>query len=588
MATYDLVIRGGTVFDGTGAAPSIADVGVRGDRIAAIGNGLPDGMRTIDATGRWVIPGMLDVHTHYDAEVLASPGLGESARHGVTTIILGNCSLSTVYSEADDCADMFARVEALPWSVVHSAVKERKTWHDPASYVAAIEALPLGTNVAAFIGHSDMRVATMGLGPSVDSTSRPSRDELDRMRRMLTDALDAGFVGLSTIRSSWSKLDGTRYPARQLPSAYATWGEYHVLNKILRQRGRVHQSTPNLTRRAEVAFYLSQSIGAGLRKPLKTTLISAADIKADRGVARAAIAAATTTNLLGGQFRWQHLPVPFEVYADGVDLVIFEEFGSGAAALNIRDALQRGRLLDDEEYRRRFREDLAKRFGPRVWNRDLADAEIVSCPDKSVIGKSFAQVGNERGITPADALLDLTVEHTEKLRWRTTIANDRDDVLDRLQRSRAVQVGFADSGAHLRNMAFYNFGVRMLERVHQRGFMPIEAAVHRLTGELADWYGLDAGHLGEGCRADLAVIDPSGFDGSGRKYAEAPYPGADGVKRMVNRNDRAVTATVVGGHIVYAEGQFARGFGQTLHAGTFLRARDSKNTAVATPVPSAR
>jgi N-acyl-D-aspartate/D-glutamate deacylase len=123
----------------------------------------------------------------------------------------------------------------------------------------------------------------------------------------------------------------------------------------------------------------------------------------------------------------------------------------------------------------------------------------------------------------------------------------------------------------LRNMAFYNFGVRMLERVHQRHFMPVEAAVHRLTGELADWYGLDAGHLDEGRRADIAVIDPAGLDGSSGGYAEAPYPGGAGLTRMVNRNDRAVTATVVGGHIVYADGHFTPGFGTTLHAGTFLR-----------------
>jgi N-acyl-D-aspartate/D-glutamate deacylase len=380
MSTYDLVIRGGAVFDGSGAPPVMADVGVRVDRVAAIGAGLPEGSRTIDASGRWVIPGMLDVHTHYDAEVLASPGLGESVRHGVTTVILGNCSLSTVYCDAEDCADMFARVEALPRSIVCSTVKESKTWHDPASYVAAIEALPLGTNIAAFIGHSDMRVATMGLGRSVDANVRPTRAELDRMSRMLADALDAGFVGLSTIRSSWSKLEGTRYPARQLPSAYASWREYRALNAVLRQWGRVHQSTPNLTRRAEVALYLAQSIGGWWRTPLKTTLISAADVKADRTVARAVTAAATATNLLGGEFRWQHLPVPFEVYADGVDLVIFEEFGSGAAALNIRDEIQRNRLLADEAYRRQFRKDIAKRFGPRVWNRDLADAEIVSCP----------------------------------------------------------------------------------------------------------------------------------------------------------------------------------------------------------------
>lgn len=133
-----------------------------------------------------------------------------------------------------------------------------------------------------------------------------------------------------------------------------------------------------------------------------------------------------------------------------------------------------------------------------------------------------------------------------------------------------MQIGFADSGAHLRNMAFYNFGVRLLERAHHRRFMPIEAAVRRVTGELADWYGLDAGYLAVGRRADLAVIDPAGFDGTSADYAEAPYSEFDGISRMVNRNDRAVAATIVGGHVVHEYGHFADGFGSTLHAGRFL------------------
>src|SRR6202000_1413600 len=150
-----------------------------------------------------------------------------------------------------------------------------------------------------------------------------------------------------------------------------------------------------------------------------------------------------------------------------------------------------------------------------------------------------------RGIEPADALLDLTVEHGAKLRWRTVVANDRAEVLDRMQRSPNVQIGFSDSGAHLRNMAFYNSGLRMLERVHHRGSLPVHTAVRRLTGELADWHGLDAGYLFAGQRAARGVIAPAGFDGSSAASAEAPYPGAPDVKRMVNRNDGAVSATVV-------------------------------------------
>jgi N-acyl-D-aspartate/D-glutamate deacylase len=574
MADFAMVIRGGTVFDGTGAAPRTADVGIRDGKVVAIGPGLPDGARTIDAGGRWVMPGLIDVHTHYDAEVLLSPGLGESARHGTTSIVLGNCSLSTVFSDADDCADMFARVEALPWQIVHDAIKEKKTWSGPAEYVKAVDSLPLGVNVAAFIGHSDIRAAVLGLGRSVDADYRPTRAEIGQMRQMLSDALDAGFVGLSTLRSSFSKLEGTRFPARQLPSTYARWSEFGALNTVLRKRGRVHQSTPNLARQAEVARYLAQSIGRGLRRPLKTTLIAAADVKADRKAARLTMLAADLTNRAGGDFRWQHLPVPFEMYADGVDLVVFEEFGSGSTALNFRDEMSRGRLLADESYRRQFRRDMTKHLGPRVWTRDLADAEIVSCPDVGVVGNSFADVAAARGIEPADALLDLAVEHGARLRWRTVVANDREDVLDRMQRSPNVQIGFSDSGAHLRNMAFYNSGLRMLERVHHRRSLPVETAVRRLTGELADWYGLDAGYLSEGKRADVAVIDPAGFDGSSAAYAEAPYPGAPDVKRMVNRNDNLVTATIVGGEIVYHAGEFADGFGTDLHAGRFLQAVD--------------
>ncbi|MVU80973.1 amidohydrolase family protein [Nocardia sp. ET3-3] len=572
MARCDLVIRGGTVYDGSGKPGVRADVGVSDGKVAAIGGELPEGVRTVDATGKWVMPGMLDVHTHYDAEVLGNPGLGESVRHGVTSVVLGNCSLSTVYSEAEDCADLFSRVEALPWDTVHSAVKEHKDWDGPHAYAKAIADRPLGANVAAFLGHSDMRVTAMGLGRAVDAQARPTDAELKRMCGMLEDALDAGFLGLSTIRSSFSKLEGVRFPTRQLPSTYASWREYRALNAILRRRGRVHQSTPNLTARAEIARYFAESAGR-IRKPLKTTLIAGMDVKADRTVARAATTAAWIVNTVGGaQFRWQHLPVPFEVYADGVDLVVFEEFGSGVAALNIRDVMKRGELLADEDYRRRFRKDLAKKFGPRVWNRDLYDAVIVSCPEAEVVGKSFGAVADERGIHPADALLDLAVAHGAKLRWRTVIANDREEVMDLLQSSPMMQIGFADSGAHLRNMAFYNFGLRLLERAHQRGFLPLETAVHRVTGELADWYGLDAGRLELGARADIAVIDPAGFDGSSSEYAEAPFPGVAGLARMVNRNDRAVAATVVGGHLVYEYGEFTPGFGTTLHAGTFLTA----------------
>ncbi len=279
--------------------------------------------------------------------------------------------------------------------------------------------------------------------------------------------------------------------------------------------------------------------------------------------------------------------MPFEVYADGIDLVIFEEFGAGAAALHLRDEVERNELIRDEAYRRRFRKEYESKFGVRVWHRDFFDAEIVACPDASVIGKSFGQVGLDRGgLHPVDAFLDLVLEHGRALRWRTTISNHRPEVLKKLAAEPGIQLGFSDAGAHLRNMAFYNMGLRLLRHVRDaqragRPFMTVEHAVYRLTGELADWYRLDAGHLRIGDRADLVVIDPEQLGADLDAYAESPVDAYGGMARMVNRNDATVPAVLVGGRAVFLDGEPTAVVGSR-RTGRFLRA------AHRAPAPSAR
>jgi len=577
--TYDTIIRNGRWFDGTGAPSAVRNIGIVGGRVAAVTphpldeTGCP---QVVDATGKWVLPGMIDIHTHYDVEVLGGPALPESVRHGVTTVLVGSCSLSAVHVGGEDAGDLFGRVEAIPREHVINAIDESKTWNNAAEYVAALESRPLGPNVASFIGHSDMRTATMGLDRATRKDTRPTSDEQAQMERMLTEALDAGFLGMSSQQLLFDKIDGETCRSRTLPSTYAKPRELRRLKSLLRRRDRVLQSGPDITNPINLVSQVAQSLPV-LRDKLKTSLLSAADIKANPFAIAALGPVARLVNRFGADFRWQHLPVPFEVYADGIDLVVFEEFGSGAAALHLRDEVERNALLQDEGYRRRFRKEYDSKFGVRVWHRDFFDAQIVDCPDESVIGKSFGQVGLDRGgLHPVDAFLDLVVEHGTKVRWRTTISNHRPEVLKKLARDEGIQIGFSDAGAHLRNMAFYNFGLRLLRHVHDaertgKPFMTVEQVVHRLTGELADWYDIDAGHLRIGDRADLVVVDPEHLDQSLDDYAESPVPQYADLPRMVNRNDAAVNLVLVGGRTVVRGGVPTDLLGSA-RTGSFLRA----------------
>ncbi|OBI72993.1 hypothetical protein A5664_04080 [Mycolicibacterium fortuitum] len=577
--SFDTIIRNGRWFDGTGAPSAVRNIGIRDGHVVAIS---PDRLdetdcpQVIDASDKWVIPGMLDIHTHYDVEVLGGPSLSESLRHGVTTAMLGSCSLSTVHVDGVDAGDLFGRVEAIPRDQVIAAVDANKTWTNCDEYVAALESLPLGPNLAAFIGHSDMRTAVMGLDRATRKDQRPTAAEQARMEQMLKEALDAGFVGMSSQQLLFDKIDGDTCRSRTLPSTYAKPRELRRLKSMLRRTGRVLQSGPDIQNPLNLPSQVAQSLGL-FRKQLKTSLLSAADIKANPYAIWMMGPLAKAANALGGNFRWQHLPVPFEVYADGIDLVVFEEFGSGAAALHLRDEVERNELLRDESYRRKFRKDYDSKFGVRVWHRDFFDAEIVACPDSSVVGKTFGQVGQERGeLHPVDAFLDLVLEHGTAIRWRTTISNHRPEVLKKLARDPGIQLGFSDAGAHLRNMAFYNMGLRLLRHVRDAEragtpFMSVEQAVHRLTGELADWYRIDAGHLRIGDRADVVVIDPEHLDESLDAYAEEVVDHYGGLSRMVNRNDDTVTAVLVGGRTVFADGALTDLVGNR-RTGQFLRA----------------
>jgi len=566
------------VLDGSGAEGRVVDVIVTDDVVTAIGIDLdaPEGADTIDATGCWVTPGFIDLHTHYDAELELDAGLTESVRHGVTTVMIGSCGLSFAVGEPEDLADMFCRVEGVPRSDVLPMLNEVKDWETPAEYLDHLESLPLGANVCSMLGHSAMRASVMGLGRSLDEDARPTAAEIGRMIVMLDEALDAGYLGMSINTLPWDKMDGDRFRSRPTPSVFATWKEYRRLGAVLRERDAVFEGVPDISARWNLLLFAGIASGIG-RKPLRTTIISLMDVPVAPGAHK----------LLAGTFaaahRWfradvrlQALPQPFRLWTDGLENPVLEEIGAGTEALHLAQQAARSDLLRDPGYRKRFRKQWLNRFKGRAYHRDLAEARIVGCPDESLVGKSFAEVATERGADRVDTFLDLAAEFGNALRWETTVGNGNEDEVAWIVEQPQAQIGFSDAGAHLRNMAFYNFPLRLLALVRKRQaagqhILPLGQAVHRVTAELADFLGIDAGRIQVGGRADLVVIDPELLDDRVADVVEVPMPGIASVNRMVNRGDDAIRAVLISGRVAWADGKRADGFGDEPGYGRLLR-----------------
>lgn len=578
MNRYDTLITGGRYFDGTGGPSRIAHVAIRDGRIARVFDSEPDpesADRVIDAKGCWVTPGFLDTHTHYDAELIVAPSLSESVRHGVTTVLIGSCSLSMVCSEAEDASDIFTRVETVPREKVLPILQQHKRWRTPSGWLSFIREQPLGPNVISFLGHSDLRVGVMGLHRATDRAVVPTPQEMARMEELLAEALEMGFLGLSTMCLKWDKVDGDREWSKSLPSTYARWREVSRLNRLLRRYGRVHQGAPNAANPLQVTQYLRETLG-WFRKPLKTTLIAMIDLKGNPTVRPMANLVGWIANALRGNFRWQLLPTPFAIYADGMDIVLFEEFGAGEMALDVRDQLERNELLQDEDYRRTFRKFYKEKLSPRVWQRDFGDAIVLDCPDPSLVGRNFAELASERGVHVVDFFLDMVVAHGRALRWFTVIGNHREDRLRRMVKSPHALITFSDAGAHIRNMAFYNLPLRFLKLVLDseragKPVMSLERAVHRVTGEQADWLGIDAGHIREGDRADVTVLDPAGLAQDLEQVHWAEMENFD-LQRMVNRVPGCVKHVLINGRAAVTDEQLTPELGTVTGFGQFLPA----------------
>jgi N-acyl-D-aspartate/D-glutamate deacylase len=616
---WDTLVTEGLVFDGSGGEPRREDVAVAAGRVAARGAGLDraQAARVVDAGGRWVMPGLVDLHTHLDLEVELEPGLREAVRHGTTTALMSNCSLGLAFGAQrrngeDPIVDCFARVENMPKQVLRK-VADRATWTTSAGYLEHLDALPLGANVVPMVPHSMLRAEVMGLAGSVRREA--SAAELSRMEALLEQAMAEGYAGLSTDALPFHFLSEDPHRDDEIPSHLGSYAELGRLTGILRRHGRLWQATPpkDDPLRAFRNFLLTSGRLHG--RPLKVTAVAALDVASNRNLRRIALLVTRILNsrAVGGRFRFQALAAPFKVYWDGPVNPLAEEIPAlrEINRLDLEDRAGRRALLDDPAFQRRFAKMwmTGKRgFGPAAlrrrlrvdamaFDRDLAQMVFHSGGPAAWAGETFAQVfarfrdwrgdpSAARSVEEAEAfsrmppsaadeagfVLHLFREYDLGLRWWTVSANRDPAVVRALVNDPQVLPGFNDSGAHITNMAFYDGNLRCLRLAQQEGPRRVASQVRRLTREPAEFIGVDAGRMEPGDVADLVVIDPDALarydsESAARFVWREDY----GHEQLVNRSDGVVTSVLVGGEVVWDGRAFApdlgrRRFGRALRA----------------------
>jgi N-acyl-D-aspartate/D-glutamate deacylase len=528
----DVVIEGGTVVDGTGAPRRRADVGVADGRIVAVGEVEDRARHRIDAEGRIVAPGFVDVHTHLDAQAFWDPTLGPSSLHGVTSAIGGNCgfTIAPLSGEAGDyLMRMLARVEGMPLASLEQGVPW--DWTTTAEYLDRLDGT-LAINAGFKVGHSALRRVVMGEAAN-ERTAR--EDELAQMRGLLREGLAAGGLGFS---STWAEThnDGNGDP---VPSRFADAHEIVELARLCSEfPGTSLEFLPVGTGPFddEVAE-LMIAMSAAARRPLNWNVITPSAASLPKWLEKLALGDRARTR--GAKVVGLTMPVDMRArfsFLAGFVLDVFD----GWAPVMAAPPEEKLRILRDPERRRRLDEQaqVTPRMGHIAAWRELVLTETFTPETKPYQGRRVGDVAAELGKDPFDALVDIAVADG----LRTTFSRDVPPPSDadwqaRLQlwRDPRTIIGASDAGAHLDMIAAFRYATGMLEEaVRGQGLLGLEEAIHLLTAAPARLYGLrDRGTVGEGAYADLIVFDedtigsePVGtrFDlpaGAGRLYAAA-------------------------------------------------------------------
>jgi len=587
----DLYIKNGLMFDGSGEYPVINDIAISKGLVVAIGKNLKvaKNVDTIDASNEWVMPGLLDIHTHYDLEIEVSPGLKESIRHGTTTVVMSNCSLGLAFGSQrkdndDPIVSCFARVENIPKHVLKK-VADKVYWSSSSEYIEHLNKLKLGPNVVPMIPHSMLRIEVMGLKDSV--SRNPTSKELGKMKSLLKQGLDEGYVGFSTDSLPFHFLANDPNRNKQIPTQFAPFSELKSLTSVVRDYDRVWQATPPKDNPLKVVRTFLLTSGRLYKKPLKTTVVAALDIKSNGSIIKLArtLARILNSKLIGGKFYMQALGAPFKIWSDGLFNPLSEEIDEMRELIetDLDDRQARVLILENEDFRKRFKKmwmkgkvglNLArlKRLINRedyAFNRNLGDMFIDRCPISRWIGLSFQEVyddikvgnvpvGFESIKDEPDFILAMLKVFDTDLVWNTTSANRDPYQTRKLLMDPLLLPGFNDSGAHLTNMAFYDCNLRSLNIAQEGGILDVSYMVKRLTRDAANIFGIAGGQIKVGERADITVVNPEELEVyDGENSVQRIYREDFEHEQLVNRSDGVVTATIVSGRAIWQNNKFA-------------------------------
>ncbi len=527
----DVLIQGGTVVDGTGEAPRQADVGLRDGRIVAIGKIDEEARETIDAKGKIVSPGFVDVHTHYDAQAFWDGTLSPSPYHGVTTVIGGNCgfSIAPLVPEAGEyLMKMLSRVEGMPLESLEEGVPWN--WQSFGEYLDLLEG-KLSVNAGFMVGHSAIRRTVMG---ERAVGSEATEEELAEMVTLLRKSLEEGGMGFSsTISSTHNDFDGNPVPSR-----HASREEIMTLSRQVRDfEGTSVEFLPGVGWGEEAANYMAD-ISLAANRPVNWNVL----VPNSQNIAHAEqqLAATDIARKRGAEVIALTVPQPMTIRINFHSGFIFDSLHNWAPLFRMPIA-ERIAFLKDPANRAQLDKDAHNEASPmhmlanwEMFTIDQVQAESL----KAYRGRRIGELAKELGKTPFDTIVDIALEDNLQTYFMPPTMGEDDETWRMradLWRDDRTVIGASDAGAHLDMIDTFAFSTQVLgEGVRKRKLITVEEAVHQLTEVPARLYGLrERGVLKEGWHADVVVFDLNEvglcatytkFDlpaGAGRLYADA-------------------------------------------------------------------